>query len=244
MSAQARVEDAAETGVAREGATVLATIRAVAWKDLIVERRSKANFNSVVFLAGVILLLFGFALGPDTAALRDAAAGVIWLTVLFSGVLSFNRSYEQELEDSALEALLLYPVDRRGVYLGKLVANVAFLLALEAVLLFAAAILYGLPLLEVLPELCVVLFLGTLGFAALGTFYGAMTSRLRAREFLMPLLLFPMLVPLLVAAVGATGALLAGDPFGNAGAWMRALVAFDIIFVAAATLAFDYVIEE
>lgn len=219
-------------------------IAAVAWKDLIVERRSKANFNSVVFLAAVILLLFGFALGPDNQRLREAAGGVIWLTVLFSGVLSFNRSYQQELEDSAIEPLLLYPVDRRTIYLGKLAANLVFLLALELVLAVVAGVLYDLPLGREPLGLALVLVLGTVGFAALGTFYGAMTSRVRAREVLMPLLLFPMLVPVLVAAVGATGALLAGDPLDSAGGWMRALAAFDIIFVIASTLAFDSVIGE
>src|SRR5690606_13545534 len=124
---------------------------ALAWKDLTAERRTKANFNAVVFLAGMILLLFGFAFGPDAAALRAAAAGVLWLTVLFSGVLAFNRSYQLELENGALEQLLLYPGSRKTIFLGKLAANLAFVFLVEAIVVPVAAILYDLPLARPFP---------------------------------------------------------------------------------------------
>ncbi len=219
-------------------------VRAVAWKDLTAERRTRTNFNAVVFLAALMLLLFGFALGPDTEALRQAASGVLWLTVLFSGVLSFNRSYEQELADGALEPLLLYPGDRRSIFLGKMLANLAFVLLVEAILVPAAGVMYDLPLLRAPFRLLAVVALGTFGFVTLGTFYAAMASRLRAREVLLPLLLFPMVVPLLVASVEATSALLAGDAMGDSATWLRLLVAFDVIFLVAALLAFGHVIEE
>jgi heme exporter protein B len=217
---------------------------AVALKDLRTERRTKANFNAVVFFAGLVLLLFGFALGPDTDALRSAAAGILWLTVLFSGILAFNRSYQLEVDSGALEALLLYPGDRRSIFLGKFLANLSFVLLVEALVVPAAAVLYDLRLAGPLPGLILVLLLGTFGFVALGTFYAAMASRVRAREVMLPLLLFPMLIPLLVGAVKATGAVLAGDPLGEAGSWLRLLVVFDLIFFVAAILIFQYVIEE
>jgi heme exporter protein B len=219
-------------------------VGAIVWKDLTAERRTKANFNAVVFLAALILLLFGFALGPDTEALRNVAGGVLWLTVLFSGVLSFNRSYEQELENGALEVLLLYPGDRRSIFLGKLLANLMFVLLVEAVMVPAAALLYDIPVWSVMMPLAVVLFLGTFGFVTLGTFYAAMASRLRAREVLLPLLLFPMLIPLLVGAVQATSAILAGDLMGETGTWIRLLVVYDVIFFIGALFAFEYVIED
>jgi heme exporter protein B len=222
----------------------LSRVGAIVWKDLTAERRTKANFNAVVFLAGLILLLFGFALGPDHDALRSVAGGVLWLTVLFSGVLSFNRSYEQELEHGALEMLLLYPGDRRSIFLGKLLANLTFVLLVEAVMVPAAALLYDIPVWPVMLPLATVLFLGTFGFVTLGTFYAAMASRLRAREVLLPLLLFPMLIPLLVAAVQATGAILNGDLMGQAGAWIRLLIVYDVIFFLGALYAFEYVIED
>lgn len=222
----------------------LRRIAALAWKDLTTERRSRANFNAVVFFAGLVLLLFGFALGPDAEALRSAAAGILWLTVLFSGVLAFNRSYQLELDGGALEVLLLHPGSRKSIFLGKLCANLAFVLLVEALIVPIAAVLYDLPLLRPLPGLAGVLFLGTVGFVVLGTFYAAMASRVRAREVLLPLLLFPMLIPVLVASVEATAALLGGDPMGDAGAWARLLVVFDAIFVTASIFAFEHVIDE
>lgn len=217
---------------------------AVAWKDLTVEWRARANFNAVVALAVVMLLLFGFALGPETESLRVAAAGILWLTILFSGVLSFNRSYQMELENGALEALLLYPGSRKALFVGKLATNLVFVLLVEVLLVPLAAILYGLSLLQALPGLALVLLLGTFGFVVLGTFYAAMASRVQAREVLLPLLLFPMLVPLLVASVAATAAILAGDAMGDAGSWIRLLIIFDVIFGIAALFAFEHVIEE
>ncbi|HSH46737.1 MAG TPA: heme exporter protein CcmB [Longimicrobiales bacterium] len=222
----------------------LGRVAAVAWKDLKTERRSRASFNAVLFLAALMLLMFGFALGPDTATLRTAAAGIVWLTVLFSGNLAFHRSYQVELEGGALEALLLYPGSRASIFVGKLVANLVFVLLVEAVLIPIAIVLYDIPLGQVGFTLAAVVFLGTFGFVTLGTFYAAMASRSRAREVLLPLLLFPMLVPVLVAAVEATSALLAGDAMGDSGRWVRLLVAFDMIFLGAAIAAFGAVIEE
>lgn len=219
-------------------------IGAIVWKDLTAEWRAKAAFNAVVFLAGLILLLFGFALGPGELASEGVAAGIIWLTLLFSGVLTFNRCYERELENGALETLLMYPGDRRAIFIGKVIANLAFLVLVEVLVVPAAALLYDLPLGLAGPRLAVVLGLGTLGFVTLGTFYAAMASRLRAREVLLPLLLFPMLVPLLVASVEATGALLGGDVMRRSGAWIQLLAVYDAVFVAATLLAFEYVIEE
>jgi heme exporter protein B len=208
---------------------------AVAWKDMAVERRTKANFNSVVFFAVLTLLLFGFALGADTDALKAASAGVLWLTVLFSGVLVFNRSYQTELETGALEILLLYPGERWAIFAGKLLANLAFVVLVEIVILPVAVVLYHMPL-------------GRAPFAVagvmlLGTVYAAMASRLRSREVLLPLLLFPMLVPVLIAAVQSTAALLNGDAMGDSSTWVRLLILFDAIFLVAALLAFEHVIE-
>jgi heme exporter protein B len=218
-------------------------VRAVAWKDLTAERRTKANFNSVAFLGALILLLFGLALGPDSNTLRDVAAGVLWLAVLFSGVLAFNRSYQVELDGGALESLLLYPGARWTIYLGKLIANLVFVGLMEIIVIPVAAVLYHIPVPERWLALLAVVALGTFGFVTLGTFYAAMASRSRAREVLLPLLLFPMLVPVLLAATEASSALLIGDPMANSGGWIRLLIAFDVIFFVASLFAFEYVIE-
>jgi heme exporter protein B len=216
--------------------------RAVAWKDLRTERRSMANFSGVLFLALLMLLLFGFALGPDAQALKDATAGVIWLAVLFSGVLAFNRSYQVELDDGAFETLLLYPGARWPIFVGKLVANLAFILAVELVVVPLAAVLFHADIAPAIVGVSAVLLLGTIGFVTLGTFYAAVASRTRAREVLLPLLLLPMLVPVLIAAAKATMSLMTGDVMGDAASWIRLLIAFDLIFFTASVAVYDVVI--
>lgn len=221
----------------------LRRVRAIIWKDLTTERRSKAGFNAVAFLGVLILLLFGFALGPDAEALRDAAAGALWLAILFSGVLAFNRSYQLELDGAALEPLLLYPAPRWTIFAGKFAANLLFVLVMEAIVVPVAIILFQVKSVAGWAPAAGVMVLGSIGFVALGTFYASMASRSRAREVLLPLLLFPMLVPVLLASTEASSSLLAGNPMRDAGAWVQLLIAFDVIFVVASFLAFDHVIE-
>ncbi len=220
-------------------------MRAIAWKDLTAERRSRAVLNAVTFLGVLILMLFGFALGPDGDALRDAAAGALWLAILFSGILAFNRSYQIELDGGALESLLLYPGSRWSIFAGKLLANLAFVFLVELIVIPVAMVLFQVRSPEgwAWASQLAVLVLGTVGFVTLGTFYSAMSSRSRSREVLLPLLLFPMMIPVLLGAVESSTALLSGDPMREAGAWMGMLTAFDVIFLTAALVTFEYVIE-
>lgn len=221
----------------------LSRILAIARKDATAEWRTRANFNAVAFFSALMLLLFAFAVGPDADALRTAAPGIIWLTILFSGVLAFGRSYQAELENEALDTLLLYPGDRRSIFVGKVMANLAFVLLVEAIVVPLVAVLYGVPLLRSMPGLALVLVLGTLGFVTLGTFYSALSTRSRAREVLLPLLLFPMTVPLLIAASEATTALVTGNAMGDAMTWTGVLVAFDVIFFVATFFAFEHIVS-
>jgi heme exporter protein B len=218
-------------------------VSAVAAKDLTAERRAKANIVAVTSLGVLTLLVFGFAIGPDVATLRTAAAGILWLSVLFSGVLVFHRSYQIELDGGALEALLLYPGERWEIFAGKLIANMVVVLLVEAVVIPVSLVLYHVTIPDTWPSLLAVIMLGTLGFVTLGTFYSAMASRTRSREVLLPLLLFPMLVPVLLAATEGSSALLAGDPMGDASAWLRLLIVFDVIFLLAALFVFEHIIE-
>jgi heme exporter protein B len=221
----------------------LRRVRAIAWKDLTTERRSKAGFNSVAALGITMLILFGFALGPDPEALRHAAAGAIWLSALFAGVLAFNRSYQVELESGALDQLLLYPGPRWSIYVGKLLANLLFVGLILVIVILVGIALFQVRIPAAWPQLLGVFVLGAVGLVVLGTFYAAMASRSRAREVLLPLLLFPMLVPLLLAAISASRALLGGDVMHEAGAWVKLLAAYDLIFLVATLWAFEYVIE-
>jgi heme exporter protein B len=218
-------------------------VRAIARKDVTTELRAKAGFNSVASLGVTILILLGLALGPDAQALRDAAVGAVWLALLFSGVLAFNRSFQVELESGALEPLLQYPGPRWTIFAGKLLGNLIFLSLMVAIVVAVGIVLFSVEIPSRWPTLLGVLALGVVGLTVLGTFYASMASRSRAREVLLPLLLFPMLVPVLVAATTASKALLGADLMHDADAWIRLLAAYDVIFLIATFLAFEHVIE-
>jgi heme exporter protein B len=218
-------------------------VRAIARKDLTTELRAKAGFNSVASLGITTLILLGLALGPDAQALRNAAVGAVWLATFFSGVLAFNRSYQVELESGALEALLQYPGPRWTIFAGKLLGNLLFVTLMVAIVVVVGVVLFGVDIPSTWPSLLLVFALGIVGMVTLGTFYAAMASRSRAREVLLPLLLFPMLVPVLLAATTASKALLGADLMHEAGAWIRLLIAYDVIFLVATLIAFEHVIE-
>jgi heme exporter protein B len=218
-------------------------VRAIARKDLTTELRAKAGFNSVASLGITILVLLGLALGPDAAALRNAAVGAVWLATLFAGVLAFNRSFQVELESGALEPLLQYPGPRWTIFAGKLLGNLLFVAAMVLILVLVGVVLFGVEIPAGWPSLLGVLALGIFGVVVMGTFYASMASRSRAREVLLPLLLFPMLVPVLLAATAASKALLGGDLMQESGAWIRLLAAYDLVFLVATFIAFEHVIE-
>jgi len=219
-------------------------VRAIAKKDLTTELRAKAGFNGVASLAVTILILLGLALGPDADALRNAAVGAVWLATLFSGVLAFNRSFQVELESGALEPLLLYPGPRWTIFAGKLLANLIFVSLMVAIVTVAGIVLFGIAIPPRWPTILLVIALGVAGLVVLGTFYASMASRSRAREVLLPLLLFPMLVPVLLAATTASKALLGADLMHEAGAWTRLLIGYDLVFLIATFIAFEHVIED
>ena len=218
-------------------------VRAIAMKDLTTELRAKAGFNGVASLAVTILILLGLALGPDAQALRNAAVGAVWLATLFSGVLAFNRSFQVEIESGALEPLLLYPGPRWPIFAGKLVANLIFVGLMVGIVMAVGIVLFGITIPPRWITLLAVAALGVIGLVVLGTFYASMSSRSRAREVLLPLLLFPMLVPVLLAATTASKALLGADLMHEAGAWMRLLIGYDVVFIIATFIAFEHVIE-
>ncbi len=211
---------------------------AVFWKDLSVEARTKVNVNATLFFAGTVLLIFSFALGPDPTRLQSAAAGLLWLAFIFSGLLAFGRSYALETENDAFEGLLLIAQNRSAIYAGKLLATTAIMMIIEAVILPLMAILYNIDLWQSIPALLAIGVLGTLGFSAIGTLYGALTMSLRAREVLLPLLMLPVTVPVLLGAVKATSYVLTGQ-LHALGIWIEVLVAFDVVFITAGLLLYE-----
>lgn len=217
---------------------------AVARKDALVELRGRSATTSTLFFAALVLLLFGFALGPDAALLAQAAPGLLWLAIVFAGLLAVARLHQIETDDGALEQLALYPVARRAIYLGKALAGFGVMLVLGALLVPLMGLLYAVDLIGAWPGLLATVLLGTLGFAAVGTFYAGVTVRLRAREVMLPLLVLPVIAPLLLAAVKATSAALTGDPFGELGAWLQLLVAFDIVMLITGAGTYGFLLEE
>ena len=221
---------------------------AVAWqiarKDALAELRGRQAAGSTLFFAALVLLLFGFALGPDSRRLTDAAPGLLWLAIVFGSLLTVARLHQLEADDGALEELARYPVERHAIYLGKALAGLGAVLLLGGFLLPVVAILYGLDLGSAWPALVATLVLGAIGLSAAGTFYAGVTVRMRAREVMLPLLMLPIVAPLLLAAVKATGAALSGDPLGDLAAWLQLLAAFDLVMLAAGAVTYGYLLEE
>ena len=222
--------------------SLLAATAAVARKDIRIEVRGRYGLSAVLPFAATVLIAFGLSLGPGRTLLQQTAPGLLWLCVLFAAVLSFRRSYEHEGEDGALEGLLLAPVDKAAVFLGKGIAVVLQLLALEVVVVLLVVVLFGLPLGGV-PLLVGAFVLGTIGLAAIGSLFGVLSESPRAREAVFPLLVLPLATPVLVAGVKATQLATAGRG-GQVGSWLGILVAFDLVFVAAGTLVFAHLLED
>jgi heme exporter protein B len=215
----------------------------VVWKDVLSERRSKESLNALVFFSILLLFVFQFALGPERARVEAALPGLLWLGFLLAGLLAFGRTFLVERENDCWEGLVLSPGDKSAIYLGKLAGNVLLMAVVEAVLLVLFTVFFGLDFTSVLPALCLVLALGTLGLAAVGTLFGAITAQLRARELLFPVLLLPAVVPILLGSVSATQIVILGQPLAAAGAWLKLLAAADLVYLVVGVLTFEFVLE-
>ena len=215
----------------------------VAWKDLLVERRSKETLNALLFFSLLLLFVFQFALGPDRERLAGVLPGVLWLGFILSALLALGRTFLLEREHDCWEGLLLAPGDKSAVYLGKLAANLALMAFVETLVLGLFVIFFDIDLGGALPGLPLVVALGTLGLGAVGTLFAAMTAHVRAREVLFPVLLLPVQIPVLLATVKATEALLLGESLGAVAHWVRLLAAADVVYVVIGLLTFDAVLE-
>ena len=215
----------------------------MAWKDLLVERRSKETLNAVLFFALALLFVFQFALDADRERLAAVLPGLLWLAFILSGMLGLGRVFLVERENDCWEGLLLAPGDKSAIYLGKLAGSLALMFTVEAIVLLLFSVFFNVDLAPVLPGLVLVIALGTVGFAALGTLFAAMTAQARARELLFPVLLLPVLVPVLLGTVKGTEALLLREPLADVAHWLKLLVAADVIYVVAGLLTFDFILE-
>lgn len=221
--------------------TYLSQVYAILRKDLLTELRAREVLSSMFVFALIVIMVFSFSFELRTSQVSAVAPGVLWVAFTFAGMLGLSRSFIRERDQGCLDGLLLCPTDRSVIYLGKMLANLVFMCIMEALILplFIALFNVSLPLL-LLP----IILLGTFGFATVGTLFSAMTVHGRAREVLLPVLLFPIVIPSLIAAVKLTGGLLDHLPWVDLQRWFHLLVGFDVIFGAISYMAFDAVVAE
>jgi heme exporter protein B len=212
-------------------------------KDFLLQWRTRAQVAAIFVFGAAALLLFSFAIGPNAEALRQHAAGFLWLALLLSSTLTLAESFQSEMEERALEGVLLLPASTRALYYGKALANWAQLVLLGIALVPVMVVLYDAGTMNAGALLGIIL-LGAAGLSAPGTLYAAMTSQARAKQTLLPLLLFPLVVPVLLSAVKATSLVILGDPMGQVRAWSLLLGCFDLIYWALCGLLFGHVVED
>ncbi len=219
----------------------LRQVRALLWKEVLVETRTRETATAGVVFALLVLVIFSFAFDLRVANVAAVAPGVLWVTITFAGVLSLGRGFARERDRQTLDGLLLAPMDRSALYLAKAGASTAAMLLVELVAVPVFVALFNVAV--DLPRLAGVLLLGTLGYAGVGTLFAAMSAHTRAREVMLPLLLFPIQVPVVLATVKSSATAIFG-PGGDPGNWLGLLVAFDALFLALSLALFDYAIAE
>ena len=217
-------------------------VTAVLWKDVVLETRTKDTLVSVFVFALLSIVVFNFALNPTPQNVALVAPGILWVAFTFGGVLGLTRSFAVEKERGGMQSLLLTPAGRDSIYLGKVLSIFVFMMAVEIVTFPIFAVIYNLPLGA--PEFVPVALLATLGIAAVGTLFSAMAVNTRAREVMLPLLFLPIAVPVIVAAVEASGPAIIGEPWGDAIQWLPILAVFDVVFLVICSLGFGFVVQD
>jgi heme exporter protein B len=215
----------------------------VARKDLLIEWRTRTAFISAVVFSMLGLAVFYFAWSPAAVSPADLAPGVVWVVFTLAAILAVQRSFSIEMVERAGDGLLVSPVDREAIYLGKAIANIIFVGAIQLVTVPVAALFYGLPFGAVVPVMLGIGALATVGLVAVGTLFASMAVNTRMAELLLPLLSLPFFLPIVMAAGQSTQRLVAGRPMSESISWLKMLVAFDLVFLVACTLAFPYTIE-
>ncbi|UCE05368.1 MAG: heme exporter protein CcmB [bacterium] len=216
----------------------------IAWKDILSEFRSRETITSMLIFCVIVVVIFNFMFEPGSTLVREMIPGILWVAITFAGILGLNRSFIYEVDQGCLLGLLLCPVDHYVLYLGKMLGNFIFMVIMEIIIIPLMIVLFNLDILSIILPLALIILLGTLGFAAVGTLLSAISVNTRAREILLPILLFPIAIPILLAAVKATGSLINERTFANSQSWVKILAGFDIIFLVISSLLFEYVVED
>ena len=217
-------------------------VRAIAWKDILSELRTREIICSVLVFAVLILVIFNFAFDLNPDLIRQIAPGILWVAFAFSGVLALNRTFIPEKEENCLEGLMACPVAREAIYVGKAIGSLFFMLLIEIIILPIFALLFNVAVIQ--PELIVVTLLATVGFVAVGTIFSALAVNTRAREMVLPILFLPVVSPIIIASVKASAISLAGQSWRDMTIWLAIIIVFDIIYLTVPVLVFPFVVEE
>lgn len=223
--------------------TFLKVIQWVVWKDLITEIRNRETLSSMLFFAMIVILVFSFSFSMDQGAVKELIAGIIWVAFAFTGIIGLGKSFTAELQNDCLEYFQLSPAPKGAIYLGKMMANLLFMLTVEVLLFPLFVLFFNLDVVEEIGLLLLIFFLATLGLSAVGTLFSALTVQIRAREVMLPVLLLPLAVPVMIAAVEATRGALNGAPLSLYSHWLELLTIFNVIFTVASFWLFELILD-
>ena len=236
------IEHSADSGLKHLPGDYLRTIWAIVWKDLAAELRSRELLSAMLVFSLLVILIFNFALELDSQTRYSVTSGVLWVTFAFAGTLGLNRSMAMEKDRGCLDGLLLAPVDRSAIFFGKMFGNLIFMLLVEVIVLPLYSLLYNINLFDI--GLILVILLGSIGYVAVGTLLSSMAVQTRTRDVLLPILLFPVVIPVFIAAVKASEGFLQGLEMAEIWPWLNLLIVYDLVFTAVAFMVFGYVVEE
>jgi heme exporter protein B len=219
-------------------------VGAILWKDILSEYRTKEMLGSMVVFSLLVSVIFNFAFPPGSELVREAAPGILWMTIIFASLLGLNRSFVYEVDKGCLQGLMLAPVDRNMIYISKALVNFIFITLVEVVVLPVFSIFFDLNVINSLLQILLVLILSTAGIAIIGTLFSAISVNTRSREIMLPIMYFPVFIPVIFGAVQSTKAILQEQAWSVIWGWLRIVIAFDVIFLVVALLTFEFVIEE
>ncbi|MFQ5637883.1 MAG: heme exporter protein CcmB [bacterium] len=219
-------------------------ICAILWKDILSELRSKEMILAMLIFSLMVTLIFNFAFPPNSEFIKNALPGMLWMTFIFASLLGMNRSFVYELDHGCLHGLMLAPMSRTVIYISKFLVNLLFIVLVEFIMLPFFSIFFSLDILSSLWQLVLVIFLSTVGFAIVGTLFSAIAVNTKTREVMLPILHFPVSIPIIIGAVQGTTAVFQEQDWSVVWGWLKIIIAFDIIFFVVSLWTFEYIIEE
>ena len=219
-------------------------VAAIVWKDFITELKTRELFSSMFIFALLVIIIFIFSIDLSIVKASEVGPGVLWVAFLFAGTIGLNRSFMLEKENDCLQGLLLAPVDRTVLYFGKLLSKFIFLLTMEFFILPLFMIFFNVDILSNILPLIYVIFVGTLGFCAIGTLLSSLSANLKTRDIMLPILLYPLIIPIVIGSVKMTEQGLTGEPLSDMMNWVSLTLCFDVIYIAVSIMTIDFVLEE